>query len=130
MSDVIHAARLLAPVGDGSANTTVRYFTATSSSQAHAVPATWAGRYVSMTATGAMVQYFFSTSSAATCDETIAAAADGGGSASLGGTIPQDGERQRRIPARKPNETIYFVRASTGTAQVRMELADDPDEVL
>lgn len=129
MGQIQRAARVVAPKVGADSNTTVRLFDSTSTSQAHAVPDSWAGRYVAMYAS-TDVQYFFSTNSAASCDETRAATAAGNAQADLGGILPSGQFVHRQIPAKKPSETMYFVRASVASGSVRMELADDPDEVL
>lgn len=120
------AAVVLAPFGDGTTNTSVRFYDCTSTSQAHAVPSAWAGRIVRITnETANLAQFFFSFTSTASCDETIAAAANGGGSASLGDSIAGNTELHVQLPS-LPNpsaDTLYFVRASVTNTSLRMRLA-------
>jgi hypothetical protein len=120
------AAILKAPFGDGSANTSVLFFDCTSTSQAHIVPRSWAGKIIRISnETANLAQFFFSFNSAATCDETIAATANGGGSPSLGGSIFGNTERHVYLPV-LPNENqdnLYFVRASVTNTSLRLELA-------
>lgn len=119
------AAIVKAPYGDGTNNTSVRFYDCTSTSQAHAVPAAWAGKIVRISnETANLAQFFFSFNSAATCDETIAAAANGGGSASLGGSIAGNTERHVQLPELPESySTLYFVRASVTNTSLRLELA-------
>lgn len=120
------AAIIKAPFGDGTANTSVRFYDCTSTSQAHAVPASWAGKIIRIAnETANLAQFFFSFNSAATCDETIVASANGGGSVSLGGSIDGNSERHVQLPI-LPNEnfdTLFFVRASAMNTSLRLELA-------
>jgi hypothetical protein len=119
------AAIIKAPFGDGVANTSPRFFDCTPTSQAHAVPASWAGKIVRIAnETANMAQFFFSFNSAATCDETIAATAAGTASPSLGGSIFGNTERHVQLP-HLPNENqdfIFFVRASAVNTSLRLEL--------
>lgn len=120
------AAVVLAPFGDGSANTSVRFYDCTSTSQAHEVPSAWFGRIVRISnETANLAQFFFSFNSAATCDETISATAAGAASASLGGSIAGNTERHVTVPS-PPNpaqDKVYFVRASVTNTSLRLELA-------
>jgi hypothetical protein len=129
MGQIQRAARVVAPRVGADTNTTVRLYDSTSTSQASAVPNSWAGRYVAMYAS-TDVQYYFSTDSTDAVDETITANAAGNAQDDLGGILPSGQFIHRQIPDRKPSETMYFVRASVASGSVRMELADDPDEVL
>lgn len=128
MGQIQRAARIVAPKVGADGNTTVRFYDSTSTSQAHPVPASWCGRYVNMYAS-TDVQYYFSTDSTDTVDETIAANATGNAQDDLGGILPSGQFVPRQIPAKKPAETMYFVRASVASGNVRMELTDDPNEV-
>lgn len=118
------AAIVRAPYGDGS-TTTVLFFDCTSSSQAHAVPNSWAGKIVRISnETANLAQFFFSFNPAATCDETIVAAAAGAANASLGGSIAGNTERHVQLPELPQGyNTLYFVRASVTNTSLRLELA-------
>jgi hypothetical protein len=129
MGQIQRAARAVAPRVGADGNTTVRYYTADTSSKANAVPDSWCGRYVSIYASGDPVYYYFSTDSTDTCDEAAAPADGGAGQDDLGGVAPEGAFVQVQIPPKKPAETMYFVRAAADTAAVRMELRDDPEEV-
>lgn len=129
MGQIQRAARVVAPKVGADGNTTVRLFSTSSTSAANAVPNSWAGRYVAMYAS-TDTQYYFSTDSTDSVDETIAGNAAGDAQDDLGGVLPSGQFVHRQIPERKPNETMYFVRASAASGTVRMELSDDPDEVL
>lgn len=129
MGQIQRAARIVAPKVGADGNTTVRRYTADATSKANSVPDSWCGRYVSIYANGAAVQFYFSTDSTDTCDETIAASDSGNAQDDLGAFLPDGAFMHVQIPPKKPAETMYFVRASTGTAAVTMFLADDPEEV-
>jgi hypothetical protein len=110
-----------APYGDNVLPTNVRNFTCTSASRADALPASWSGKYIKITnETANMAQYFFSLASGASCDETIAAANDGAPSVSLGDSILGNSVEQVLLPSWKPDETMYFVRASVTTTNLRL----------
>lgn len=110
-----------APYGDNVNPTNVRNFTCTATSRADPVPATWAGKYLKITnETANMAQYFFSKDPAASCDETIAAANDGAPSASLGDSILGNAVEQVLLPYWKPDEIMYFVRASVVATNLRL----------
>jgi hypothetical protein len=110
-----------APYGDNVLPTNVRNFTCTSASRADAIPASWSGRYIKITnETANTAQYFFSKDPAATCDETIAAANDGGASVSLGDSILGNTVEQILLPFWQPTETMYLVRASVSTTNLRL----------
>lgn len=115
-----------APFGDGTNSTSVRLFTCDSTSRAHAVPSSWAGKMVLIVnETANLAQFFFSKNGSAQCDETIAAADAGAASAQLGGSIPGNSGRKVKIPAIADGETLYFVRASVTSTSLRLELASD-----
>jgi hypothetical protein len=128
MGQIQRAAKVNAAFGDGAANTTVRLFTTDTTHKTNAVPASWCGRYVNMYGSVAF-HHFFSTLSTAECDRAIAATDAGAADPKLGEEIPATTAVQRLIPAKKPNETMYFVRESASSGNVRITLVDDPDEV-
>lgn len=114
-------------------NTPVAYYDCDSTSQAHAIPSEWYGKFVVLTNDSAnAAQFFISDDSSSTCDETIAAG-DAARSASLGGVILGNTSRQGRLPMptqvtanNGPSgpKTYYLVRASVSAATLRMELAE------
>jgi hypothetical protein len=118
------AAQVVAPYGDGSANTNVRLFTCDSTSRPNAIPGDWAGKIVRISnETANLAQFFFSKSSVASCDETLAATDAGQASPSLGDSIAGNSEIHVLIPNKESHETIYFVRASVTPTSLRMRLA-------
>lgn len=115
-----------APFGDGVAVTNVLYFDCNSTSQAHALPAGWSGKYIRIKNDSAnLAQYFFSKNASAACDETIAAAAAGAASVSLGDSIAGGAVETVLLPYWAPTETMYFVRASTAAATLRLSEASN-----
>ncbi len=118
------AAQIVAPFGDGSANTSVRLFTCDSTSRAHAIPADWCGKIVRISnETANLAQFFFSKNSTATCDETLVASDAGQPSPSLGEALPGNTEIHVLVPNKEQYETMYFVRASATSTSLRMRLA-------
>ncbi len=103
----------------------VRLFDATTTSQAHAVPAEFCGKYVTLMATGDEVHYGFSTESGASINAGLAASAAGASTAA--GDVLANGVHNRvpvRVPTPPPGGTIYFVRETPSTtASVRMVLS-------
>lgn len=128
------AANLTFPlrIGD-SAVTPVAYYDCDSTSQAHAIPADWYGKFVILTNDSAnAAQFYISDDADSTCDETLAAG-NPTTSASLGGVILGNTSRQGRLPypsrdlvSGQPGlqKTYYLVRASASAATLRMELAE------
>lgn len=118
------AAIIRAPYGDGS-TTNVLFFDCTSTSQASALPASWAGKIVRIANESAnLAQFMVSFNSAATVDETISATASGAANAALGGSIFGNTERHVQLPELPQNyNTLYFVRASASPTSLRLELA-------
>lgn len=112
-----------AAFGNGADATDVLAFTCDSTSKAHAIPAGWHGEFVRLRSVGAASFYFFSKLSSASCDETAAAAADGGASAVRGEYIPDGELLQVTVPYAQDGETVYLVRASTGTAVIYLTKA-------
>lgn len=128
------AANLTFPYRSGtSANTPVAYYDCDSTSQAHAIPSEWYGKFVILTNDSAnAAQFFISDDASSTCDETLAAG-DPTRSASLGGVILGNTSRQARLPypmsvtannGGAGPKTLYLVRASASAATLRMELAE------
>ncbi len=128
------AANLTFPLRlTASGNTPVAYYDCDSTSQAHAIPSEWYGKFVILTNDSAnAAQFFISDDASSTCDETLAAG-DPTRSASLGGTILGNTSRFGRLP--EPSVTVanngpaapktyYLVRASVSAATLRMELAE------
>ncbi len=114
-------------------NTPVAYYDCDSTSQAHAIPSDWYGKFVLLTNDSAnAAQFFISDDASSTCDETLAAG-DPTRSASLGGVILGNTSRQARLPYLMQTtanngpagpRTLYLVRASVSAATLRMELAE------
>lgn len=125
MSAEFQAVNIKAPQGDGTTNTTVRYFNVTNASQSNPVPGDWAGKYVYLYNEDAVEVEFYFTKNAAATIVAGASSAAGTGAATLGGRLRASGERHIRIPSKQPEETLYFVRLCGTTANVRMELASD-----
>lgn len=127
MSDeaLSRAAKALGPYGDGAANSNQRLFTVTTSSQVHALPRTWKGRYVKVQALGGEAYYMFSFNSAATLDHTLAAAADGGGNPARGARLAQDASEHVMVPDDgKAGTDVYVVRRAAATASLEIRRAD------
>jgi hypothetical protein len=127
MSGILNkAANIVAPYGDGTANTNVRYFTCDSTSRCDALPDTWAGKFVMLTNEGSVnVRWFTSRLSTASCDETLTAQDAGRASASLGGVIPAGQSVHRRLPTLSKGEHLYLVRAATASCPLTLELTSD-----
>lgn len=107
----------------------VRYFDATTTHQAHALPASWAGLYVRIRVTGGTVgtdelHYAFSVRSSAEVDRSVAASASGA-SAKVGDVIPTGQFDDVELPSVAPSAILYFVRESTATLNVRITLRDE-----
>lgn len=102
----------------------VRKYDATTSSQAHTVPAHWNGREVLITASGGVVHYGWSTLSSAVINSAAAATAAGTVS-QVGMPIPDSlaAITRSRIPYAN-GQPIYFVRDATATADVYMQLVE------
>lgn len=78
--------------------TTVIKFTATTTSQCHAMPKSWCGEYAKIQAKSANVDYFFTTDSAAACSTGIAATSDGATSTELGDYLASGDSNHDWIP--------------------------------
>lgn len=114
-------------------NTPVAYYDCDTTSQAHAIPSEWYGKFVILTNDSAnAAQFFISDDADSTCDESLTAG-DPTRGASLGGVILGNTSRQGRLPY--PAQTVvgngpagpktyYLVRASAAAATLRMELAE------
>jgi hypothetical protein len=115
------AEDLKAPFGDGATVTNGRYFTCDSTSRVNALPAEWSGKWIrirNLTANNA--DWFLSTSGSATCDETVAATDAGASSVSMGDTIFGNTTEQVQLPYWRPEQTMYFVRASVTTTTLKL----------
>jgi hypothetical protein len=124
------AENLTFPFRSGhTAVTPVAYYDCNSTSQCHAIPSDWYGKYVLLTNDSAnAAQFYITDDSASTCDETLAAG-DPTTGVDLGGVILGSSSRQGRLPypARATDGTIktyYLCRASVAAATLRMELAE------
>lgn len=107
----------------------VRYFDSTTTHQAHALPASWAGLYVRIRVTGGTVgtdalHYAFSVRSTAEVDRAVAATA-AGASAKVGDVIPTGEFDDVELPTVRADAILYFVRESTATLNVRITLRDE-----
>lgn len=114
-SEEVKAAKRLAPYGEGgSADTNVLLFTATTTSQAHALPDSWSGAFITVRAVGGTVYWYVSKNSAATCDETKTAGGADGDPDPARGKIAGDGvDIDYQLPIWDPStENMYFVRAA------------------
>jgi hypothetical protein len=103
----------------------VRKYDVTVTSQANAVPAGWAGNWVSMYSP-VEVDYAFSIRSAATVSNAVAATA-AGASALVGGKILAGERRDVLLPAinsRASNTILYFVRQGPSTSYVLIEFSN------
>jgi hypothetical protein len=108
------AEDVLAPFGDGVANTTVLRYTLETASRADPIPPGWYGQFVRIRPLGGALFFLFSKNPAAVV-ANAAAANDGGPSVSRGEIVP-DGERfDVQIPYANEGEIVYFVRLG-GTA--------------
>ena len=128
------AANLTFPFRSGDvANTPVALYDCTATSQAHAIPAEFYGKFVILTnETANMAQFFISDDPDSTVDETLAGG-DPTQSPSLGGSILGNTSRQARLPYAASvtannggagPKTYYLVRASATDTTLRMELAE------
>lgn len=112
------AADVKAPFGDGTAATTVLFFTCDSTSRCNALPGSLAGKFVRVVNTSSSngAFFYFSSSASASCDETVAATDAGATSASLGEYLPPGATAHLRLPYWNPDQNRYFVRASVSSA--------------
>jgi hypothetical protein len=128
------AANLTFPFRSGTTDATpVAYYDCDSTSQAHAIPVAWYGKFVVLTNDSAnAAQFYISDDSSSTCDETLTAG-DPTTNVALGGVILGNTSRQGRLPNPSrslvngqpgPQKTYYLVRASASAATLRMELAE------
>ncbi len=89
---------------------------------ATAVPATWCGKFVKISAIGGDITYGFSTNALAEVDRSVAAS-EAGASTKVGGLI-LSGQSVHVLVPKNEKKTIYFVRESSTTGVVAlMELA-------
>jgi hypothetical protein len=102
----------------------VRKFDCDMANGANALPGAWNGKYVRLYNEGPGVVYFaVSKRSAAEVDSTVAATA-AGASLKVGSPLAVGAETHRRLPAIRPDETLYFVReASVDNTVVYVELS-------
>ncbi len=119
------ADNVVAPFTDGSAVSNVRLFDSTTGSQAHALPADWAGKYVRILPLTEDVWVLFSKNAAATVDRTVAATAAGASNTALGTKLLKDQYHDYRLPGKADSETLYFVREAGATGSVQIQLASD-----
>lgn len=131
---ITKAANLTFPLRlTASGNTPVAYYDCDSTSQAHAIPSEWYGKFVKLTNDSPnAAQFFISDDNTSTCDETLAAG-DPTRNASLGGVILGNTTLYGRLPYASSvtanngsagPKTYYLVRASASAATLRMELAE------
>ena len=129
---IVQMARTRAPLnlpGDAANDFNVRIFDVTATSQAHAVPANWAGKVVRIyfigTAATDVAVFGFSKNSAAVLDGTQTGSA-AGQSTSAGLAIADKQFMDFHLPTKQGSESIYFVRdAKTGTGTAYLLLASD-----
>lgn len=125
------AANLTFPLRlTASGDTPVAYYDCDSTSQAHAIPSEWYGKFCYLTNDSAnAAQFFISDSSSSSCDET-AAAGNPTRAADLGGVLLGNTSRSGRLPypsidaSTGQPKTYYLVRASAAAATLRLELAE------
>lgn len=106
----------------------VRLFTAGTTHLANALPKSWHGKYIEISADGGVVDWAVSQHSDAEVDRSVAATA-AGASAKVGGRLPDGLEFavQRKLPDAPSATTLYFVRESdTADTVVRISLVDSP----
>lgn len=113
--------------GNGQPNTfsDVIFYTFSTAEKVHEIPERFWGKYVSLTCLGGDCDYVFTDKATHVVDRTIAATDAGTQSESLGGTILQNTERQRRIPTPPQGGKMYFSREGTAAGSVRIELSSD-----
>lgn len=105
-------------------------FTSTTTHAQDVIPAAWHGKHVEITvigtADGDVLHWGFAVNdSDAEIDRSVTAT-DAGASAKVGGVLIS-GVRpttQRRTPNANPTDAVYFVRESSDTCTVYMELAE------
>jgi hypothetical protein len=119
------AANIAAPFTDGVLASTVRDFTCTLVSRADPIPIEWCGRYVLITNESASdaAHVLFSKNSAASVNPALTAANDGGPDPARGSTVLPNASRAMRVPYANPGETVYFVRASSASVTLQVELS-------
>lgn len=126
---VDHDSARFAPTDLGSDDFQVRKFSSTTTHSANAVPAGWAGKWVTIAVQGGtagtdVLHYGFSTSSTAEIDRSVAATA-AGASAKVGDVIPTGQKEDVLLPFTSTQQTLYFVRESTATLDVYVGLKDE-----
>lgn len=104
-------------------NSSVRLYTASTTSRADALPPEWAGHYVVLTALVDDVWWMLSTDSGAVVDYTLAAANDGAPSPQLGSRLLYG--TSRPVVLQVPQDgALYIVRqSSSDDAALQIELA-------
>lgn len=110
VQDSWKADRVIAAHGDGTNDTNVIRYTATTTDK-DALPTSWqgGGYYVRIQAVGVDIQYLFSTLSTQTVVDTAASAA-GATAATLGEKVPAGTTVSRYVPRCAAGDTIYFAR--------------------
>lgn len=111
------AEDILAPFGDGVANTTVLRYTLAAASRADPIPPGWYGQFVRLRPIGGDLFYFFSKNPAAVATNA-AAADDGAPSVSRGELLPANEKADVQIPYANEGEAIYFVRIGSAAGSV------------
>lgn len=112
------ADNVKAPQGDGSADTNMVLFDTSATSQAHKLPKDLKGKFVTVTAYGGTIWFFFSTNASAVVDKNLTALAAGRTSAQLGKKLLADSPRDIRLPQVRDDQEIYFVRQAADTTPV------------
>jgi len=100
---------MVAPSGDGTANTTVVLFTLDTTARNAELPAYLHGEYFRIIPFGANVWWYISTSAGAVVDRTVAVSATGAQAANLGSKLPNGVMVERLCPYAAQGAKLYLV---------------------
>jgi hypothetical protein len=102
-------------------NTTVRLYTAVTTTQNNVLPDDWRGRYIEIGCEGGTVDYVLSVDSAQIIDRTVAATSAGASSSTLGGRLTAGEKVPVVVPDPAGGGQVYLARqADVSTAVLRI----------
>ena len=118
------AAFVLPPLRESATTTvmtTVRLYSAVTTTAVNALPDDWRGKYVEIGCEGGTVDYVLSVDSAQTIDRTVAASAAGASSSTLGARLTAGEKVPVVVPDPSGGEKVYLARqADVSTAALRI----------
>src|SRR3954466_14036868 len=121
------AEDVLAPFGDGVANTTVLRYTLEVASRADPILVGWYGQFVRLRALGGDAFFFFSKNPAAVAANP-AAANDGGPGVTRGEYVPAGERVEVTVPYADSGDIVYLVRlgSAAGTSLYLAKASGQP----